>query len=274
MVERIETPSAMTAWADAQRRAGRIGLVPTMGFLHAGHTSLMDALRPRCDHLVASIFVNPLQFGAHEDLSTYPCDLARDLALCEAHGVDAVFAPAEAMYPDGFCTQVTVSGLTDGLCGASRPTHFAGVTTVVARLFGLTRCDVAIFGEKDWQQLQVLRRMVRDLGMAVEVLGGPIVREPDGLALSSRNTYLSGDERRRAVSLSRALAAMAQARQAGETDVAVLKEAGLAVLDVDRVDYLEVVDEALQPLDHVTGEARALVAAFFGRTRLIDNHAI
>jgi len=267
-------PAEMTAWADARRRAGRIGLVPTMGFLHDGHLSLMAALRARCDHLVVSIFVNPLQFGAGEDLSTYPRDLARDLALCEAQGVDAVFAPGAAMYPEGFVTEVTVSALTEGLCGASRPTHFAGVTTVVARLFGLTRCDVAIFGEKDWQQLQVLRRMARDLGLPVQIVGGGIVREPDGLAMSSRNTYLSAADRRRAVTLSRALATMAEARAGGETDVATLKQVGRAELDVDRVDYLEIVDGDLAPVDTVTGPSRALVAAYLGATRLIDNMAL
>lgn len=273
-MELLETPDALAAWADARRRQGRIGLVPTMGYLHDGHASLMRALRPRCDALVASIFVNPLQFGANEDLSTYPRDLARDLSCCEAEGVDAVFAPGASMYPEGFVTQVTVSELTEGLCGATRPTHFAGVTTVVARLFGLSRCDVAIFGEKDWQQLQVLRRMARDLGLPVEILGAPIVREADGLAMSSRNTYLSPTDRSRAVSLSRALAAMAAARQAGERRVAALQAVGRGVLDVDRVDYLEIVDEDLRPLDLVDGPARALVAAVLGRTRLIDNLAL
>lgn len=269
----LRSPDALIAWADARRREGRIGLVPTMGFLHAGHASLMDELRPRCDHLVTSIFVNPLQFGAGEDLDRYPRDLQGDLATCEAHGVDAVFTP-DRMYPDGFATEVAVAGLTEGLCGADRPTHFRGVTTVVARLFGLSRCDVAIFGEKDWQQLQVIRRMTADLGLPVEVLGAAIVREPDGLAMSSRNAYLSAEDRRRAVSLSRALSAMAAAREAGQRDVPALRSVGEETLDVDGLDYLEVVDDALRPVETVQGEVRALVAARLGGTRLIDNRPL
>lgn len=269
----LRSPEALTAWADDRRRQGRIGLVPTMGFLHAGHASLMAALRPRCDHLVTSIFVNPLQFGAGEDLERYPRDLNGDLATCEAQGVDAVFAPDE-MYPNGFSTQVAVSGLTERLCGADRPTHFQGVTTVVARLFGLSRCDVAIFGEKDWQQLQVIRRMTADLGLPVEVWGAPIVRESDGLAMSSRNAYLSAEDRRRAVSLSRALSAMVEACGGGERKVEALKAVGEATLDVDALDYLEVVDADLQPVTQVSGEVRALVAARLGGTRLIDNVAL
>lgn len=268
----LDTPDAMVAQADAWRREGlRIGLVPTMGYLHAGHSSLMELLRQRCDRLVVSIYVNPLQFGANEDLSRYPRDLPGDLAACEAAGVDAVFTPT-TMYPEGFVTSVAVAELTTGLCGASRPTHFQGVTTVVARLFGLTRCDVATFGEKDWQQLTVLRRMVRDLAMPVEIVPGPLIREADGLAMSSRNVYLSPEERRRALSLSSALRAIDAAWVAGEREVARLRAVGEAALDVDRLDYLEIVDaDALSPLDRVDRPARALVAAFLGRTRLIDN---
>lgn len=271
-MQTITLPQAMMAWADAQRAAGRrIGLVPTMGFLHAGHASLMDLLRPRCDVLVVSIFVNPMQFGAGEDLDRYPRDREGDAARCAAHGVDVVFAP-DAMYPDDFSTRVRVSGITEGLCGASRPTHFEGVTTVVSRLFGLTRCDVAVFGEKDYQQLQVLRRMVRDLAMPVQVLAGPIVREPDGLALSSRNVFLSEVDRQRGLSLSRALQGVADAVAAGTTDVTELLALGRGLLDADAVDYLSIVDaNDLTPLDVVDRPARALVAAKLGATRLIDN---
>lgn len=269
----LRTPEAMMAAADGWRRAGlRIGLVPTMGYLHSGHVSLMQALRGRCDRLVVSIYVNPLQFGPTEDLSRYPRDPRGDAEKCEGAGVDAIFMPDD-LYPLGFCTSVKVSGLTEGLCGRSRPTHFEGVTTVVCRLFGLTRCDVAIFGEKDYQQLAVLRRMTSDLALPVEVLGGALVRDDDGLALSSRNIYLSPEERRRALSLSASLRAMAEAVRGGERSVANLR--ALASLDVDRLDYLEVVDaDSLQPLTTVDRPARALVAAFVGRTRLIDNVAL
>jgi pantoate--beta-alanine ligase len=245
-----------------------------MGFLHAGHASLMDLLRPRCDALVVSIYVNPIQFGAGEDLDRYPRDPEGDAATCEAHGVDAIFQP-EVMYPPGFATRVRVSGLTEGLCGANRPTHFEGVTTVVARLFGLARCDVAAFGEKDFQQLQVIRRMVADLALPVDIVPGPIVRDDDGLALSSRNAYLSPAERRRGLTLSRALRAMAEAAASGARDVARLRALGRDVLDVDRLDYLEVVDvDTLTPVERVEGPARALVAAHVGATRLIDNVAL
>jgi pantoate--beta-alanine ligase len=262
----------MTAWSAAQ--SGKVGFVPTMGFLHRGHVSLMELLRPAVDHLVVSIYVNPLQFGENEDLDAYPRDLERDLELCRAAGVDAVFTPAD-LYPDGFRTSVSVHGLTDGLCGAARPTHFEGVTTVVARLFGVVRCQVAAFGEKDYQQLQVIRRMVEDLALPVEVVGGPLIRDEDGLALSSRNTYLSPAERARGLSLSRALFAMQAAVAAGERDVATLTAAARAGLAVDRVDYLEVVDASdLSPLTVVDRPARALVAGHVGRTRLIDNLAL
>lgn len=268
----VDQPDAMMALADTHRRAGRrIGLVPTMGFLHRGHASLMDQLRPLCDVLVTSIYVNPMQFGPTEDLARYPRDLPGDLALCERHGVDVVLAPVD-LYPPGFCTRVNVSGLTSGLCGAFRPVHFEGVATVVARLFGLTRCDVAVFGEKDFQQLAVIRQLARDLAIPVEVLGGPTVRDDDGLALSSRNKYLSVSDRARALSIPRALQALAGAT---ERDVATLVAEARAALDVDRIDYVEVVDAVtLAPLTTVDRPARALVAAFVGSTRLIDNVAV
>jgi pantoate--beta-alanine ligase len=265
----------MQAWARAHRGA-RIGFVPTMGFLHAGHTSLMDHLRDHVDHLVVSIFVNPLQFGENEDLDQYPRDPEGDATQCAAHGADVLFVPDD-FYPDDFTTHVRVDRLTDRLCGASRPGHFDGVTTVVARLFGVTGCSVACFGEKDYQQLAVVRRMVRDLALPVEIVGAPLVRDLDGLALSSRNAYLSVDDRTRALALHRALFAMRDAKASGTTDAAELLALGTRILtpDVDRIDYLELVDaSSLEPLAQVDRPARALVAAFVGRTRLIDNVAI
>jgi pantoate--beta-alanine ligase len=268
----IATPEAMVAWSDASHASGAtIGLVPTMGYLHAGHRSLMARLRGEVDRLVVSIYVNPLQFGAGEDLDTYPRDLEGDLAKCRAEGVDAVFTPSE-MYPPGFASGVSVSGLTMGLCGGSRPGHFDGVTTVCARLFGLTRCDLACFGEKDFQQLMVLRRMVRDLAMPLRIVPGPIVRDADNLALSSRNAYLSAQDRARGLSLHRALFAMRDAVAGGETSTEALLALGHGQLAVDRVDYLEIVDaESLKPVSEVTAPSRALVAGFVGKTRLIDN---
>ncbi|MCK6508072.1 pantoate--beta-alanine ligase [Myxococcota bacterium] len=262
------------AMLDRRARGQVVGFVPTMGFLHRGHASLMDLARPRCDHLVVSIYVNPLQFGPGEDLDRYPRDPEGDAALCRAHGVDLLFMPPD-LYEAGHATTVHVAGLTEGLCGRSRPTHFDGVTTVVARLFGLVQPALAVFGEKDWQQLAVVRRMVRDLALPVEILGGPLVRDEDGVALSSRNAYLSPDERARARSLVGALRGMQAAVAGGERDVDALRAQALAHLEADRVDYLEVVDpDSLAPLQRVDGPARALVAAFVGRTRLIDNLAL
>lgn len=274
-MNRLHTEMEMVAWSGAVRRQGlTIGFVPTMGFLHQGHRSLMALLRPRVDRLVVSIYVNPLQFGPEEDLDHYPRDTEGDLAKCRAEGVDAVFLP-ETLYAEGFQTTVSVAGITTGLCGDSRPGHFDGVTTVVARLFGLTRCDVAAFGEKDYQQLQVISRMVEDLALAVEVVAGPIVRDSDGLALSSRNAYLSADQRRRGLSLSAALRAISEAVDAGQRDVSKLLTLGRQVLDVDVEDYLELVDaRTLAPLTTIDRPARGLVAAFMGNTRLIDNLAL
>lgn len=273
-MELLESCAAMAAWGDARRGTARIGLVPTMGFLHAGHASLMDLLRPRVDQLVVSIYVNPLQFAPEEDLSIYPRDLQGDTALCAEHGVDAVWAPP-TLYPPGFSTTVSVRGLTDVLEGEHRPTHFNGVTTVVARLMSLSRCDEAVFGEKDYQQLAVLRRMTVDLGLPVQVVPAPLIRDTDGLALSSRNTFLSPDERARGLSLHRALFAMRQASAAGEVSAEVLLAIGHALLGVDSLDYLALVDAStLQPVSVVEGPSRALVAGHVGRTRLIDNVAI
>lgn len=266
----------MQAWADATRGAGRrIGLVPTMGYLHAGHLSLVDEARRRADTCVASIFVNPMQFGPREDLDAYPRDLARDRAALEGAGVDVLYLPtAVDMYPPGFQTEVAVTDMTAGLCGRSRPGHFRGVTTVVTKLFNAVRPHVAVFGEKDYQQLAVLRRMAADLDTGVEVVGMPIVREADGLAMSSRNAYLSADERRAALCLSRALGAARQACARGERGAGVLAAATseLAAEPLARVDYAELVDaDSLEPTDALERPALLALAVFIGRTRLIDN---
>jgi pantoate--beta-alanine ligase len=262
---------------------GRVGFVPTMGFLHDGHRSLMVAARAdaRNQVVAASIFVNPLQFGPAEDLSTYPRDLERDLAVCAEARVDHVLHPSvEEMYPFGTPTLTTVSvaGISAPMEGASRPTHFAGVATVVAKLFAIVGPCRAYFGEKDWQQLAVVARMAADLSFPVEVVGCPILREPDGLAMSSRNVYLSPAERAAAPALHRALLAGEAAIVAGERDPArvraVMHEV-LASVGEAQVDYLEVVEAAtLTPLDPLAGELRLLGAVRFGRARLIDNTGV
>jgi len=271
-MQSIQSPQALQEQCLAWRSDGlRVGFVPTMGFLHEGHLSLMRVARARCDRVVVSIFVNPLQFGPNEDLESYPRDAAGDAAKCEGEGVDLLFVP-ESLYPQGHLTRVKVGGLSERLCGADRPDHFEGVTTVVARLFGLVLPHVAVFGEKDYQQLAVLRRMTSDLGLPIDVVGAPLIRDHDGIALSSRNAYLSPQERQRALSLSRALRTMAES---GERDVAALLSLGRACLDVDQLDYLEVLDaDSLEPLEVVDRPARAFVAARLGKTRLIDNWAL
>ena len=268
----LTDPAALAAEAVARRARGeRVGFVPTMGFLHAGHTSLMQLARPRCDWLVACIYVNPLQFGPTEDLDRYPRDPEGDAQKCAESGVDVLFMPA-TLYEADHSTTVRVGGLQDALCGAKRPGHFDGVTTVVARLFGLVQPNVAIFGEKDFQQLAVIRRMVRDLAMGVEVIGGPLVRDADGLALSSRNAYLSPEQRRRALSLRRALGTMAAAAQAGERRPEALLGLGRAEIEADTLDYLELRDpHSLAPWLGENNNVRAFVAAHYGTTRLIDN---
>lgn len=260
------------------RRAGkRLAMVPTMGFLHEGHLSLMRAGRQRADVVLTSIFVNPKQFGPREDLARYPRDLEGDLAKCRGAGVDAVFVPeVDAMYPPGFQTHVEVTELSRGLCGDHRPGHFRGVATVVTKLLLIPRPHVALFGEKDYQQLQVIRALVRDLNLGVEVLGIPTVREADGLAMSSRNAYLSPDERTRARSLYRGLDAARRLFLEGERAAGPLLSAVRSELVAAQVreDYVELVDAAtLTPLPRIPseGSARLLVAGFVGTTRLIDN---
>jgi pantoate--beta-alanine ligase len=275
----IPTIAELRRETDAARAAGRaVGFVPTMGFLHEGHRALMAAARRDCDLVVVSIFVNPLQFGANEDLAGYPRDLDRDLAACAAEGVDLVLHPSvEEMYPRPMVTTVTVGGLTDRLCGASRPTHFAGVATVVAKLFNIVGPCRAYFGKKDYQQVAVVRAMVEDLDLPVEVVPLPTVREDDGLARSSRNTYLDADARRNALALSRALVATLDAVRAGGRDRAALQRDLEAALDrapgVAR-DYGEVLrGRDLEPTESIeVGEEYVVaVAARVGAARLIDN---
>jgi len=284
-----DTVAAMQAAADAARADGRLlALVPTMGALHAGHLALVRAARQRVGpegHVTASIFVNPTQFGPTEDFDAYPRTLDADLAaLAEAGGVDAVFAPSVgAMYPFGLPPYATVSvrDLDRHLCGATRPGHFQGVTTVVTKLFLACRPHVAVFGEKDAQQLAILRRMTADLGFGIEIVGHAIVREPDGLALSSRNVYLSEAERAQAVVLSQALRAAEAAVALGERDATALRgtmESQIATAPLARVQYAEVVDaDTLQPVETLAEESPsggrylAALAVHFGGTRLIDN---
>lgn len=272
----ITAPAEMAAWSEAARaRGARIAFVPTMGYLHAGHVSLLEEGRRRGDELVLSVFVNPAQFGPGEDLTRYPRDLAGDLAKAAGAGADVAYLPdARDVYPDGYQTYVQVRELEKGLCGPHRPGHFVGVATVVCKLFNVVRPHVALFGEKDYQQLAVIRRMVKDLDMGIEIAGMPIVREPDGLAMSSRNAYLSAAERERARALSRGLFAARDRAQAGERDGAKLIGTVSDALDgqVDRVDYVELRDaESLQPLGRLDRPAVLAVAAFVGNTRLIDN---
>ncbi len=279
MIDILRTAAEVRARVQQLRRDGkRLALVPTMGFLHEGHLSLIREGKRRAEVCAASIFVNPAQFGPKEDLSRYPRDEAGDVKKCESAGADFVWAPeVKEVYPEGYQTYVEVTELQKRHCGASRPGHFRGVATVVAKLFNVFLPDVALFGEKDYQQLQVLKRMARDLGFGVEVLGMPIIRESDGLAMSSRNAYLSPDERQRALGLSRALAAAASLRQSGERRAQLILEAARAELVSRnlREDYLALVDPAtLEPVEILDRPARMLVAAFCGSTRLIDNAAI
>ena len=255
-----------------------MGLVPTMGFLHEGHRSLMDHSVAACDTTLVTIFVNPLQFGANEDLDTYPRDLDHDLAMCREAGVDIVLHPTvEEMYPFGTptLTSVSVEEVSAPMEGATRPTHFAGVATVVAKLFNIAGPCRAYFGEKDWQQLAVVRRMAADLSFPVEVIGCPTIREPDGLAMSSRNAYLTTEERAAAPVVHWALVAGAAAIAAGERSGARVRDLMADLITAEPLadlDYAEVVDAAtLQPVDPLAGELRLLAATRFGRARLIDN---
>jgi len=271
------TIDEMRAARHAARREGKtVGLVPTMGALHEGHLSLVRMARAQCDLVVVSIFINPLQFGPHEDLAKYPRNFDRDRDLLEREGVEVIFAPTvEEMYPAGAITYVTVEALSDKLCGRSRPGHFRGVTTVVSKLFHVVEPDQAFFGQKDAAQSAIIRRMVRDLNIPVQVVIGPIVRGPDGLAMSSRNAYLNASQRLSAVVLHRSLLAVQERFDRGERKVQALIEAGKQVFSEDpsvRLDYLEIVDpETLDPVDDLSQRALVAVAAFVGKARLIDN---
>ena len=264
------------AFREARREVGTLGLVPTMGFLHEGHLALVQRARAENQAVAVSIFVNPTQFGPGEDLARYPRDLPRDLRLLQEAGVDLVFAPeASEMYPPGFSTAVEVEGVTRGLEGAVRPGHFRGVATVVGKLFNIVQADRAYFGQKDAQQVIVIQRMARDLNFATEVVVIPTVREPDGLALSSRNTYLGAEERAAAPVLFRALLSARSAWERGERDAEALRRyvrATLAAEPLAQVDYVSVADpRTLVELDRVDEEALVSLAVRIGRTRLIDN---
>lgn len=267
----------MRAAARTARAAGKsLGLVPTMGALHEGHLSLVRAAQAACDMVTVSIFVNPLQFGPHEDLAKYPRDFEGDAERLKSEGVDCLFAPSvEEMYPEPPITYVEVEGLSQRLCGLSRPGHFRGVATVVAKLFHIVEADKAFFGQKDAAQVAVLRRMVRDLNFPMEIVVCPIVREPDGLAMSSRNAYLNSDERKSALLLYRALNEVQRRFEQGERNPTTLIEAGKHLLARDpvvRVDYFSIVDpDTLTPVGKLTGKTLVAVAAFVGGTRLIDN---
>ncbi len=275
----VRDPSKLRSLTDAARISGdRVGLVPTMGALHAGHLSLVDEAVRCCDLAVVSVFVNPTQFGPGEDFERYPRDLERDAAALRERGVALVLAPAvDAIYPDGHSTSVRVEGLTAGLCGAKRPGHFEGVATIVTKLFNIVGPCKAIFGRKDYQQLKVIERMVSDLDMPVEVVGLPTVRERDGLALSSRNAYLSAGERGRALSLSRGLASAHALWRDGERSVGALRAAVRDPVErsTNRVDYVTAADpQTLVELDDgdLAPEKMLIAAAAqFGSTRLIDN---
>ncbi len=274
----IRTVKEMSAFAKSIKLEGKsIGFVPTMGYLHEGHLSLMRIARSKCDVLVASIFVNPTQFAPNEDLDAYPRDFARDEMLCEREKVDILFYPSsDDVYPESFRTEVRVHDLGDVLCGASRPTHFAGVTTVVAKLFNIVKPDIAVFGRKDAQQAVIIRRMTADLNFDVEIVLGPIVREADGLAMSSRNKYLSVAERETAPVLYRALSEAKSAIEAGEMtdseDVIELIRSKILSAGDFRIDYIAVADpDSLEPVEKIQGKVLVLIAARIGSTRLIDN---
>ena len=255
-----------------------VGFVPTMGYLHEGHKSLMDAARKGNDKVVVSIFVNPMQFGPTEDLATYPRDLDHDAALCESVGVDLIFHPeAEEMYKKDFCSFVDMTGLTEGLCGKTRPIHFRGVCTVVNKLFNIVTPDHAYFGQKDGQQLAVIKRMVRDLNMDIEIVGCPIVREEDGLAKSSRNTYLSPEERKAALILSKTVALgkeLAKTEKDANKVVEAMKK-NIETEPLAKIDYVEAVDAlSMAPVEKLEGTCMLAMAVYIGKTRLIDNTLI
>jgi pantoate--beta-alanine ligase len=266
------------SFSRSSKREGRsLALVPTMGYLHEGHLSLIRTARRTASSVMVSLFVNPTQFAPGEDLDRYPRDFERDSALCRQEGVDALFAPESTeIYPDGFSTKVSIQGpLTEGLCGARRPGHFDGVATVVAKLFAICEPDLAVFGQKDAQQVAVVRRMVQDLNLPVQIVVEPIVREGDGVAMSSRNVYLTPEERAQAPILHRALETAQRLALAGESNPSAILHEVTRVLGsspLARLDYAEIVDpETMAPVQTLSGDALLAMAVFFGSTRLIDN---
>lgn len=271
-----ETRMQVKEW---KKQGLSVALIPTMGYLHEGHRSLIDRARKENDKVVVSIFVNPMQFGPNEDLDSYPRDLDRDSKICEAGGVDLIFHPeVEEMYGPDFHGFVDMTVLPEKLCGASRPVHFKGVQTVVAKLFHIIPADRAYFGQKDAQQLAIIRRMVIDLDFDIEIIGCPIIREGDGLAKSSRNTYLSEEERKQAVILNASLEEAMEAIEAGEKDAKKVKEIIINKLEtcpLAKIDYVEVVSfDNIQPIDKIEGAVLIAIAVYIGTTRLIDNRII
>jgi pantoate--beta-alanine ligase len=277
-VQTVRTSEELAQAIAAFRSSGTLALVPTMGALHAGHMALIEEAKRRADRVAATIFVNPKQFGAGEDLGRYPRREVEDSQMLEAAGCDLLWVPSvDEIYPDGFATTVHVSGISERWEGEARPGHFDGVATVVARLLLSVRPDIALFGEKDFQQLAVIRRMAADLSIPAEIAAVATVRDSDGLALSSRNAYLSADERARAIALPKALNAARTAIRDGSVVGEVLREAKQGLVDAGflRIDYLALVDAAtLEPLDRAQGEMRLIAAAVIGSTRLIDNIAV
>ena len=270
----VDTPTAMREWSLKQRASGNtVGCVPTMGALHKGHMSLVNASVDTCDVTVLTLFVNPAQFAPHEDFDQYPRTFESDCALCEAAGVDAIYAPkASSMYPEHYATYVEVERLQEGLCGGTRPHFFRGVATVVTKLFNATLPTKAFFGLKDGQQFTLIKRMARDLDMGIEVIGMPIVREDDGLAMSSRNRYLSPEERQRALCLSQALFAAEAMMREGECKAEIIIQAVKAKMNGVDIDYVSLVDgNELTPVTSINGPVMLAVAATLGSTRLIDN---
>ena len=276
----VRTIPQMQTLAENLRREGkRIGFVPTMGYLHEGHLSLMRLARPKCDILVVSIFVNPTQFGPNEDFEQYPRDMQRDERLCQQEQVDVIFYPdVNEMYHPDHLTFVTVEQLSQTMCGISRPSHFRGVATVVSKLFNIVKPHFAVFGQKDYQQALIIRRMVRDLNFDLEIITAPIVREADGLAMSSRNTYLSPEERKQAVVLYQSLRLAQQLAEQGERNANAIYrkiESLITSKPLAKIDYIAIVDgETLQPVRELTDNTLVALAVKFGNTRLIDNMVI
>lgn len=271
-----ETRAQVKEW---KNQGLTVGLVPTMGYLHEGHQSLIKKAVEENDRVVVSVFVNPIQFAPNEDLETYPRDLEADKRLCDSTGADLIFHPTpDEMYPDGFSTHIQMDNLTKELCGKTRPTHFGGVCTVVGKLFNIVQPDKAYFGQKDAQQLAIIKRMVRDLNFDIEIVGCPIIREPDGLAKSSRNTYLSADERKAALILSKAIKLGKEMVEGGERNAQTIIKAMTDKINTEplaRIDYVNVVDAlSIEPLDVVKGEVLVAIAVYIGKTRLIDNFII